>query len=367
MRVPSTVALLLHLAAATAAADPLHDLLTAARRGDVAGLRQALAAGAGVNAADPEFAQTALIRAAMFRQRRAAEVLLAAGAKATATSNLSRTALHWAAVSGAADLVPLLVKAGAMVDAPDTYGETPLGYAAEAGQRAAAEALIAAGARVDRMKKPLARHLSLVVGNGVTGPPLDTLIAIIEARQGLEVTDELDQRTPLLVAAEYAYRDGSPAAVAALVRAGANRAATDASGQTARQVVEARRAIEKDAHARANLDAALACHAAGVTAPPPSMATCTADGSPASTADTALIDRFLARGLDVRGQGAGEALVAAARLRHLAVVRRLLEAGVPPNYVASRAPRRTALAEAIQTLDTDLIAALEAKGAREWP
>ncbi len=84
------------------------------------------------------------------------------------------------------------------------------------------------------------------------------------------------------------------------------------------------------------------------------------------SADPALIDRFLAKGLEVQGRGAGEPLVSAARVRHLAILQRLLEAGVPPNYVANEAPRRTALAEAIQTLDVALIAALEAKGAREW-
>lgn len=83
--------------------------------------------------------------------------------------------------------------------------------------------------------------------------------------------------------------------------------------------------------------------------------------------DTALIERFLTRGLDVQGKGAGEALVSAARARHLAIVQRLLDAGVPANYVATELPRRTALAEAIQTLDLPLIAALEARGAREWP
>lgn len=211
-----------------------------------------------MNGADPDFAQTALIRAAMFGQRAAAEALLAAKADPTVTSNLARTALHWAGVSGAAELVPLLVKAGARVDAPDGYDETPLGYAAEAGQPAAARALLAAGARVDKMKKSLANRLSLVVGNGISGPPLDVLVAIIEARQGLEVRDDIDKRTPLLVAAEYGYRDPSATVMAALVRAGADQRATDKDGHTARQVVEARMAIEKDAHARANLKATLA-------------------------------------------------------------------------------------------------------------
>ncbi len=89
---PVLLVVLLHVAAGTAAADPTLDLLTAARRGDVAALRKALAEGAPVNAADPDFAQTALIRAAMFGQRAAAEALLAAKADPNVTSNLARTA-----------------------------------------------------------------------------------------------------------------------------------------------------------------------------------------------------------------------------------------------------------------------------------
>ena len=82
--------------------------------------------------------------------------------------------------------------------------------------------------------------------------------------------------------------------------------------------------------------------------------------------DLALINRFLDHGLDVHGPGAGEALMAAARGGHLEMVRRLLGAGVPVNYVASQPPRRTALAEAIQMRDLPLIGVLEGKGAREW-
>lgn len=78
------------------------------------------------------------------------------------------------------------------------------------------------------------------------------------------------------------------------------------------------------------------------------------------------IDLFLQKGLDVKGAPAGEALVAAARASHVNTVRRLLQAGVPVNYVASEVPRRTALAEAIQTRDLAVIAALESAGAREW-
>lgn len=258
MRICRPAIVLTWLAASAANADPRLDLLTAARHGDVAGIRAALAAGAPVDATDPDFAQTALIRAAMFRQRAAAEALLAAKADPDRTSNLGRTALHWAAASGAADIVTLLVRAGADADARDAYDETPLGYAADAGQPGAVRALVAAGAQPDRLKRPLAARLALVVGNGVDGPPLDALLAIVASRRALEVRDEIDGRTPLLVSAEYAHRDGGPVVAAALVKAGADRQAKDRDGKTARQLVEERLATEKDARAIANLRATLA-------------------------------------------------------------------------------------------------------------
>lgn len=220
-----------------AAPDPTLDLLTAARRGDLGGIAQALAAGAKIDATDPDFEQTALIRTAMFGQRTAAETLLAAGANPRATSNLGRTALHWAAVSGAADVVPLLASAGAGVDARDSYDETPLDYAASAAQPAVVRALLAAGAHVDAMHSPLASRLALVVGNGLSGPPLEALVAIIERRQGLEIADS-QGRTPLLVVAERAYLDDDGRVVVALLKAGANRRATDRDGHTPAALIE---------------------------------------------------------------------------------------------------------------------------------
>lgn len=258
MRPVGLVILLAHLSAGIASADPRLDLLTAARHGDLAAIRAALDAGAPVDAADPDFAQTALVRAAMFRQRAATEALLAAKADPRKTSNLDRTALHWAAAAGAADIVPLLVRAGAAVDAGDAYDETPLGYAADAGQPDAVKALLAAGAAPEKLQRPLARRLALVIGNGVSGRPLDALLAIVATRRALEVPDEIDGRTPLLVAAEYAHRDGGPVAAAALVRAGANRGAKDNAGKTARQIVEDRLATEKEPAAIVNLRATLA-------------------------------------------------------------------------------------------------------------
>lgn len=243
---------------ARAATDATLDLLTAARHGDVVALRKALADGASVNATDPEFAQTALIRAAMFGQPAVVEALLAAKADPNKASYLSRTPLHWAAASGAADIISMLAKSGARVDAVDGYDETPLDYAAEAGQVAAAKALLAAGARVEKLKKPLSRRLPLVLGNGITGPPLDVLLAIAATGRGLEVKDETFHRTALLAAAEYAHRDGQVDVVTALLRAGADRTARNERGRTAVEEVESTLSTQKDPAMAANLRAVAA-------------------------------------------------------------------------------------------------------------
>lgn len=247
----------LALAAAPAAADPARDLLTAARRGDVDGIRRALRQGAAIDGVDPEFGQSALIRAAMFGQRAAAEALLTAHADARIASNLSRTALHWAAASGSADIVLLLLKAGAPLEVADAYGETPLDYAATAGQPAAARALLNGGARVDRLKKPLSSRLPLVLGNGVTGPSLEVLLVLIAARQGLETPDENSGRTALLTAADYAHRRDGVTVISALVKAGANTRAATKDGRTAHQLIESDLARATDSEAIANLKSAL--------------------------------------------------------------------------------------------------------------
>jgi hypothetical protein len=235
-------------------ADPVLLLLTAARTGDLTGIAGALANGARVDATDPTYSQTALMRAAMFGQAKAAEALIRAGAKTSSTSDGGRSVLHWAAIGGSADVIRLLVKAGAVVDAPDGYEETPLGTAVDENRVAAAEALVAAGARVDRMKRPLASHLGLVLGNGVTGPPLEVLRVLIRSKQGLEVPSQPDNLTALLVAAEWAHLDGSTQVARELLAAGARRDAKNKDGRTAVEEVRARQAGETNPAYKANRD-----------------------------------------------------------------------------------------------------------------
>jgi hypothetical protein len=83
--------------------------------------------------------------------------------------------------------------------------------------------------------------------------------------------------------------------------------------------------------------------------------------------EPALVQRLVARGLDVRGVPGGQALRQAVISRRLDAVRALVDAGAPVNHVGVNALEATTpLAEAIQTCDPALIALLESAGAVEW-
>lgn len=238
---------------ASGASHALHDLLTSARTGDLPGIARALAIVASVDAADPHFQQTALMRAAMFGQAAAVAALLKARASTAQSSNLQRTALHWAAIGGSAEAVRLLVNAGARVDAADADAETPLGLAMGAGHLAATEALLTAGADASRAARSVASHLGLVLGNRVTGGRRDALRAVIRRGRGLE-NDDGAGRTALLVAASWAHQDGSADLARDLLAAGARQDARAPEGQTALEEVRVRRSRETDPVFVANLD-----------------------------------------------------------------------------------------------------------------
>jgi hypothetical protein len=243
-----------------AEASATRDLLTAARRGDVAAIRRALAAGAQVDATDPSFRQTALIRAAMFGQVEAARVLVAAQAdvgREAAPDGMR--ALHWAARQGSAEMVRLLAGAGADVNATDGPGTTALEYGLAAGSSDAVRALIEVGANPERMRQPLSAVIGPVLNAEVPGAEMDALIAVIGTGRGLErASGHPGERTALLALAGRANRPGADRVAEALVAAGADLRATDEKGRTARQIVEAWIPSQRVASYRRTLDAVAA-------------------------------------------------------------------------------------------------------------
>ena len=202
---------------------------TAARKGDVPALEQALARGVDVNAAERHHGRTALMRAAFFGHRPAVEALVARRARVDAVDFETATALHLAASAGEADVVRALAQAGADVDRrQDPDGRTPLFAAVEAGQAAAAQALLESGAdpsRGNQNESPLERAID------DARPDLVTLL-LSRGAKPVPSGGQLG-RDGLLLRAVDQCQDADPAILSALVRAGADPAATDAQGRTA--------------------------------------------------------------------------------------------------------------------------------------
>ncbi len=117
-------------------------LVDAARRGDMAAVRELLSSGADVNEASGD-GMTALHWAAYRGDETLTAALLKARASLDAVTRLgSHTPLHVASRNGHGTVVALLLKAGAPVDARTLGGATALHLAAEGGDSLAVVALL---------------------------------------------------------------------------------------------------------------------------------------------------------------------------------------------------------------------------------
>ena len=106
------------------------NLWSLASKGDLAGVKAAVAAGADVNA-KYNYGDTPLYVATVKNHPGVVKYLLAHGANPNAKdAKFSRTALHLAAQLGHADIAKLFLAYGADVNARDKYGSTPLHLAA---------------------------------------------------------------------------------------------------------------------------------------------------------------------------------------------------------------------------------------------
>ena len=124
---------------------PSVDIWEATEMGDIATVKQHLAAGTDVNAKD-EDSWTPLHFAAASGHKEIAELLIDKGADVNAKEVDGETSLHYADTK---EIAVLLIAEGADVNAKNDAGFTPLHHAAVFGRKEIAELLIAEGADVN--------------------------------------------------------------------------------------------------------------------------------------------------------------------------------------------------------------------------
>ncbi|MBL0891122.1 MAG: ankyrin repeat domain-containing protein [Gemmatimonadaceae bacterium] len=219
------------------------------------------------NASRP--AATALAAAAMRGDLAEVRALLARQADVNAATGDGMSALHWAAERGDAAMVQALLKAGAATTGKTLNGGyTPLHVAARAGHGAAVKALLAGGADAKALTATgaTALHLAAQAGDAVA------VTALAGAKADVNALETAWGQTPLMFAAAA----NRPAAVTALLKAGANPKVKtntqDLTEELARQQAAARKRNEalfnalpqavKDSIIKAAEKAALAAPAA---------------------------------------------------------------------------------------------------------
>ena len=219
------------------------------------------AVAAPVDAPDRE-GSTPLLLAVMQDDLTAARRLLARGARADAANRYQVTPLHVAALHGNTDLMSLLLAAGADPNGAAPSGETHLMTSARTGVVKAMQLLIDAGAKVDAREPTFQQTALMVAARGDNAESIALLLdhgADINARTTVGPTPPfvppckgtgcgsegaginrggLPDRgrrdavkggmTPLL----YAAREGADAAMAVLIRRGANLELAEANGMT---------------------------------------------------------------------------------------------------------------------------------------
>jgi ankyrin repeat protein len=268
---------------AAAAAD--QRLAQAAARADAAAVRQLLASGAEVNAADGD-GTTPLHWAVWAGDPATVDALLGAGAPATAANAFGVTPLYIAAEHGNVPILRRLLDAGAPVDTVDGAGDTVLMAAVRAGSLDGVRLLLDRGARVEATDPQLG-HTALMWAARMDHGSIAGLLlergASVEARtrvgpkpavrppgagggshgvgivrSGVPPQGEQLPTPGGMTALLFAARDGSLHAAQTLAEAGADLNAADPNGMTPllmaitnAQIPVARLLVERGADVRA--------------------------------------------------------------------------------------------------------------------
>lgn len=242
-------------------------LVQAARRGDLAAVRQLIRLKVDLNAAEPDGA-TALLWAASRSNPDIVKALIAAGANVNVTNRYGLTPLLQAARLGQVPAVEALVAAGAKVDQAHPEGETPLMAAAAAGATQAVRLLIAKGANVNAREVALDQTaLMWAAGEGQVevvrllleagaDPNLQGKLTSFSRFRGDAGRMWVDFTSGGLTAAMYAAREGHPDVIRALADRKADLNVANPDGLTALllavindQADAAMALLEKGAHA----------------------------------------------------------------------------------------------------------------------
>jgi uncharacterized protein len=133
-------------------------------------------------------------------------------------------ALHWAIRAGEADIVELLLKAGADATAKDRLDVTPLFLAAMNGDGVIMRKLLNAGANANQVEKTGESILMVAVRTGST----DAVRALLEHKANANYAEPQLQLTPLMLAAEGGYTE----MVADLIKSGADIQVRTRTGAT---------------------------------------------------------------------------------------------------------------------------------------
>lgn len=180
-------------------ADASETLFAAAERGDVAGLRQALTAGAKLEATD-NHGRSALLIAAYGNRLEAVRFLVEAGADIRRTDSLKNDLLSVAAVSGQVEIVRLSIARGGPLTPINRYGGIPIIPAAHYGHVEVVRELIKAGSPLDHVNSLgwTALIEAVILGDG--GPRHRAIVELlVEAGANMNLPDR-EGRTPLTLA-----------------------------------------------------------------------------------------------------------------------------------------------------------------------
>jgi ankyrin repeat protein len=200
------------------------ELLHAADAGDTVEVLSLIREGAGVNARDATYGNTAMMRAAGRGYSDTARALIEKGGEVDGTDNSGHTALMVAAFGGYTNTVRLLVEKGADVNARDTDGWTPLFWAVFSRRTDVVRFLLEKGAGANAKNK----HDDTPLIHAAYGGDVDTLAVLLEHHPDLNAKNDMG-RTALI----EAVRQEHPEAVRLLLEGGAAADIQDQEGSTA--------------------------------------------------------------------------------------------------------------------------------------